>query len=125
MNIKNFTPHTVNIVDRNTEISHSFKSEGDVRLSTKFGEKIEEWNKIPVYNPPEYTDIVGIPEYLLKNKEEKIGIIVSMPVGIFISEHRNDFPEHISVYGPDTSPENVIRDEKRLVSGSYAFIKYK
>jgi hypothetical protein len=125
MKIKNYTPHVINITDKKTKISHEFKSKGNIRLLQKNKNLIGEWNSIPIYSPPTYSSLEGMPTSLLENKEEEIGILVSMPVGNYLSANPKQLPSNISVYGPDTSPENSLRNEKGDIVESYALIKYK
>lgn len=122
MNIENYTPHKLVICSANNK--WELESLGNIRLTQKVPNFVEDWNGVPVYTPPTYKAIEGIPKDLIESKTPRI-IAVSMPVGLYIREHPDTFPENIQVWGPDTSPNGGVRNEKGEIIGTKALIKYR
>jgi len=124
--IENYTPHSISLYKESEKV-HEFPSQGDIRLKEIPQQNIAKWKGIPVYSAPEYTGLDGVPEHLLEEKGEDLGIIVSMPVGKFLAseEHKKSLPGRIHVFGPDTGPKSVVRGEKGEILGAKALIRYK
>jgi len=87
--IRNFTPHTINIVDGQT-----FKSEGVARVECTF-EQVYNINGIPVYKSV-YGDVTGLP--------------IPVPGTVLIVSRMiiQELPERNDLF----SPSQLVRNEK-------------
>ena len=74
---------------------------------------------IPVVPAPLFSDVVGLPS----DEEFQPDILVSMPVGEFLRNH----PERYggAVFGPDTGPDGVVRDQRGTILGTTRLLLYK
>ncbi len=122
----NYTPHKIVIYNEKEDFLVSFPSSGNIRLVSEernYQGKI--MGIIPVISPQKFIGLT-IPQEI-KSMKKDCGILVSMPVGQWISEHATlDLPNNIYVFGPDTSPENVVRSRNTgEIIGTKALIKYK
>jgi len=122
----NFTPHQI-VLYKGSEKIHTIPSSGNIRLEEAPQKSNDEIYGVPVYIAPEYTGLEGVPEELYKKDGEEIGIVVSMPVGLYLKmDLWNDtLPGRVRVFGPDTSPKSVVRGEGGVILGSTALIQYK
>lgn len=53
---------------------------------------------------------------------EKKWILVSMPVGEYLAAHPNEC--HHWVFGPDSGPDSVVRDQRGQICGTKRFVYY-
>ena len=121
--LKNYTPHKITLFHESMDKTIDIPSSGEIRLLEGPQDSIDKWEGIPVYSPPEYTKLEGVPNDLMDENGEEIGIIVSMPVGRYLMG--NILPNRIHVYGPDMGPKNAVRNEKGQPIGTKALVKYK
>lgn len=122
MKLENYTPHTIDLY-KESKVAYSIPSSGNIRLEEISRKSEEKWNGIDIYSAPEFNNVFGIPEALLKEEGEEMGILVSMPVGNFLSQ--GNLPPRIHIFGPDTGPANGVRNEKGQIIGTKALIRYK
>lgn len=75
---------------------------------------------LPIYAPPQYTDIDGPVDQL---RDETV--LVSMLVGDYVRQHADD-PRfaNMTVLGPDTGPGNVVRGDGGEIVGTRALVCY-
>jgi len=106
----NTTPHTI-VLYKNGKPWKEFLPSKDHQLRLKSEPTTEfELDGFPVISAPQFTDVDG---------EMPLGpILVSMLVGNFLADKRRN------VYGPDTRPASVVRDEMDQIIGTKRLIKY-
>jgi len=113
-NFLNLTPHDVTVFLENGE-KIVFKRSGRVARINVFhfdaGHIIVDGKKIPL-TYVEYGEVEGLPEY-----DPSLFIIVSQMVAQALQGSK--WSGHILV--PDTSPQNVVRDEKGRILGVKGF----
>lgn len=117
----NLTPHSINICDDDGKVIHTIPSSGhNVRVDSKPQEHVEDLtlnnNKIPVFTPPSYTKVTGLPDDI--NGRD---IIVSSITGDQFVKENLDFPQRVLV--PDTGPNSCVRDEAGKILGVKRFIR--
>ena len=76
---------------------------------------------VPVVSAPAFVSFDGPVEDMLEST-----LIVSMPVGEFIRQN-HDAPEFecMRVYGPDTGPDAVVRNDSGQIVGTGRLVLYK
>jgi hypothetical protein len=115
--LKNFTPHTVKVIDNNGNVYLEIPPEG---VQVRVKEQVEHegilqikheglLRGVPVVSK-EYSEIEGLPE-----PEEGVTLIVS--VIVLNASDRTD------LVCPDTGPDSVVRDEGGNILGVRRFQK--
>lgn len=115
--MKNLTPHPIHVYSEG-EVIRTYPSVGSLRLVPKKQTMMESVDGVPVISPPEHEDISGD-----ISKDSTEPILVSMLVGNFLAENKDRYKG--PVYGPDTSPDGVVRNEEGNISGCKRFVFYK
>ncbi len=123
--LTNWTPHDIVVYDdAGKSIIMTYKASGqvarvDVGMQLKLGELHP---GIPVIEAQDFDKGTLV----ISNSEEDgrapYGILVSMPVGDFLAKYPGMFCG--PVYGPDTSPVGVIRDDKGQIKGTKRLVCY-
>ena len=75
-------------------------------------------SSIPVILAPLFTSVEGLP-----GKGFLPDILVSMPVGEILRNEPETYKG--AVYGPDTGPDGVLRDDKGVIKGTFGLVLYK
>lgn len=120
MNIVNLTPHPIGLYVDGTLHTNFMPYEIQLRLETEEQKPLESLNvdgvSIPVVTPPSFKSTIDWP------KIDCDAVLVSMPVGQIVQAHPESPPPY-QVFGPDTGPDNVVRDGGRIL-GTTRFIRY-
>lgn len=120
----NTTPHEIVVcgADNATIARYPSDPSAQLRMKTSPMNELAPLNGVvPVVSAPTYVSIDGPVAELLKRT-----LIVSMPVGEYIRQHRDDAEfESMRVYGPDTGPEGVVRDGSGRIVGTRRLVMYK
>lgn len=103
MNLKNFTPHAINIIDKRGNVTLTLPSLGSVRVSERTETK-GDVNGIPLVSKV-YKEAEGLPPCV-----EGTMLIVSLLV-------KNACPGRYDLVSPDTGPESVVRDSSGKILG--------
>lgn len=120
----NLTPHDIVVLSTDPT---TFKRSGLIaRVSqapAKFVSSIRgaTGGSIWVVEPPTFDKVEWPDDLDLADNE---GVIVSMLVGQAICSLPADQRPRFAVYGPDTSPESVVRDESGNIKGVNRLIRY-
>ena len=118
---KNYTPHAITIVKTEDGQDICIPSHGCARLRSEPQQKLGEIDGVSIVSAQKFfgLDLQHSPD--LNNDTSPI--LVSMPVGEFIANNPEVYAG--SVYGPDTSPTGVVRNEKGEIVGTRRLIRYK
>ena len=107
MKILNYTPHVINICNEMGQVTASYNSVGNARVTTR-QEEVGKVNEIAVY-ATEYGEVEGLPD-----KQDDTFIIVSFMVKQAM-QGRQD------LICPNTSPNGVVRNESGQIIGVKSF----
>lgn len=135
--ILNMTPHDISVYRNNNGESCELTLVGFYPKSTRTCRCVPspvvecdpiQDGTVPVILAPSFSSVEGLPGVkekgvLLPDDGFSPDILVSMPVGEIL---RNE-PERYrgAVYGPDTGPDGVIRDDKGAIKGTFRLVLYK
>lgn len=127
--IVNLTPHDVVVYDTNGEtVLHVFRASGEVaRVNSAPQRHLKNIvSGVPVFEAQRFTDVQW-PKWLFcaDRSNEIEGVLVSMPVGQQCASNTDIFSLSFSVYGPDTSPEGVMRDASGRILGTKRLVQYR
>ena len=125
--IINLTPHDVVVYDSKGEtVLHVFRACGDVaRVNSAPQHYVKTIvSSVPVFEAQTFTDIQWPKSVLSDQQNELEGVLVSMPVGQQCANN-SDESVSFSVYGPDTSPEGVVRNESGQIIGTKRLVQYR
>lgn len=115
---RNLTPHALTIVYPDQSNLIVIPSTGMARLISLEQKEIETISGIQVVGPQNFISVEGLGDTLGDTP-----ILVSMPVGEYLA--RNPAFYNGPVYGPDTSPIGVVRNEKGEITGTKRLVRYK
>lgn len=106
----NTTPHDIVYYADGKAVKTFPKAVDSLRLTSAETEAFTN-DGMPVVSAPKFTGVVGtLPPG---------PILVSMPVGNFLATTGRK-----EVFGPDTGPESVVRDDKGQIIGCKRFVQY-
>lgn len=121
MKVVNLTPHPIGLYIDGSLHTNFMPYETQLRLDTEEQTPLAPLNAdgvaIPVVTPPSFKPIIDWPKI-----EGCDAVLVSMPVGQLVQSHPECVPPY-KVFGPDTGPDNVVRDGGRIL-GTTRFIQY-
>lgn len=137
LEVINLTPHEINFYARDSENLPtkvvSIPSSGELRLKNiniplpNLKIAVSGVHHSLQQNPsPEYDGFIqeGKSYQLFANYNgPPVIFLVSMVVGLYLQHHKDTIPSGCSIYGPDTSPNFVVRGESGIL-GSYASVHY-
>jgi hypothetical protein len=116
----NLTPHDIVVVDDEKNILKTFPKSGrDVRLATSPQTDMPfQTLGVPVVTRQTFTSLIWPSD----DMPRKSWLLVSMPVGEFLATH----PEQCEhwVFGPDTGPAAVVRDQRGQIVGTKRLVFY-
>lgn len=112
MKIVNLTPHTVNIIDEKGNVTRSYEPSGTVARVSTVSQEVGTLDGVPVVRTS-YGDVEGLPD-----PQNGTVYLVSLVVGQALAGKRDD------IYGPDTSPESVVRDNQGQIVGVRRLVKF-
>lgn len=116
MNVINLTPHTINVCDDAGNVVQSFPPSGtQARCATIEAEAP------PVNGVRATTQRFGKIEGLPAPQKDTV-YLVSMVVGQAVRD--GSASPRTDVYGPNTSPGSVVRDESGQIKGVKSFVHY-
>ena len=130
--ILNFTPHSINLMDKEGKTVASFPTVGSIRLNEKvFSEEIV--YKLPIVQTEWDGVSVAVSEDCRVLKGKAV-IIVSLPVLTTIKDNKQVRDKLIKILkekgieveeilAPDTSPASAVRDEQGRIVGVKRFKK--
>ena len=126
----NTTPHTVTLyVCKDIIVDYAADKERQLRLAEQPGEDRGTAHGVPTRGPPQWTGLVPMSwgPSPFSDIDGPIDLLVSMPVGNYLAA--NGLPpgwrERVhAVYGPDTGPAAVVRDDSGQIRGTRALIRY-
>lgn len=124
----NTTPHTVSLhLSEDTVADYPPDKKCALRLIEQPGEKHADAHGVPVCSPPQW---VGLSWMTFPRDDIKVPVdlLVSMPVGNYFRQHgispvlREAGVRH--VFGPNTGPGAVVRDDAGQIVGTRELIRY-
>lgn len=127
---QNFTPHAVNILDRNSEEIASIPSIGEWRLKESVSKQEERCRlgngkEIAIVGRPKYTELVnkdGLPVDVLDFKDKNV--IVSFLVAQWLITDETVAKPSLGIYVPSTGPTHAVRNEKGAIVGTTALERW-
>ena len=124
----NTTPHTVSLyLSGDTVVDYPPDKQCALRLIEQPGEKYADEHGVPVHGPPQWVGLSWL-EFPRKDIEGKIDLLVSMPVGNYLRERGMGPMLRESgvwnVYGPNTGPDKVVRNDAGQIVGTTELILY-
>ncbi len=123
--LTNWTPHDIVVYDTTGKsIITTYKASGqvarvDVRMQLMLGELHPGILVVEAQDFDKGTLVISSSE---EDRRAPYGVLVSMPVGEFLARHPATYSG--PVYGPDTSPAGVIRDDKGQIKGTKRLVCY-
>lgn len=126
----NFTPHTVNILDLNSEEIASIPSVGEWRLKESVSKKEERCRlgngkEIAIVGRPKYTGLVNkdnLPVDLFDFEDKNV--IVSLVVAQWLLTDDTVAKPSLGIYVPSTGPTHAVRNEKGAIVGTTALERW-
>lgn len=113
MKVVNLTPHPINIVDGKGIIFKTYEPSGLIARVSSYSEPIGYVDgRVPVFRQK-----FG-PVYLPDPEPNTIYLVSSL-VGQALAQSGRD-----DVYGPDTSPQSVVKDSVGRIIGTRGLVKY-
>jgi hypothetical protein len=117
----NCTPHDIVLYDNNRNVIHTFPKTGvDARLLSDPQRGLPfQHTGVPVFSPQRFEAV------LMNGPADALPVvgsfvIVSLPVG----EYYMRKPAAYWVFGPDTGPEGVVRDQRGQIMGTKRLVFY-
>lgn len=121
--VLNLTPH--DIVLHHGDDVYTFPASGAVARVEQLPAKVADtFDDIPIWSAPVYGDVIW-PDSI--NEDDDIdAVIVSMVVGNAVQNCNDEgWALGFAVYGPDTSPDSVVRDEKGQIIAVKRLVCYR
>ena len=119
--IVNLTPHSIKLYANSGTIT-MFPPRGKVIRLQSIEQQSESvtinGDSVPISSPPCFEPVIYWP--MMKDCH---AVLVSMPVGQII-QRNPEFGPPYEVWGPDTGPDHVVRDEDGCILGTTQFIRY-